>query len=91
MAKQAELFNWLLGLKDNQYVLRGMVVNHPTIPDHTEVSATSPVVCVKFVCNRYVVHTKTGSTYRLGVANSEWTSRMPGAKQAFIDHFLEKD
>jgi hypothetical protein len=91
MLKQAELFDWLLGVKDDQYVLRGMVVNHPTLPDHSMISATSPVVRIKFVCNRYVVHTKSGSTYRLGVPNTEWTKRLPGARQAFIDHFLEKN
>jgi hypothetical protein len=89
MAKQAEMFDWLVGIKQGQIVLRGIVVNHPTLPDFTEVSATSPVLRIEFVLNRYVVHTQSGSSYKLGVPNSVWSNANPSLKQAFIERFLE--
>lgn len=89
MAKQAEIFNWLVGLKQGQCVLRGTVVNHPTIPDYTEVSATTPIVRIEFIVNRYIVHTLSGSSYKLGVPNTEWAKKHPNGKQALIDRFLE--
>jgi hypothetical protein len=87
---QIQLFGWsavVVVPGTTRIVLRGKVFGHPKYAPYTDI-ITSEVVRITVVNHRYVVATRTGSAYILGIMDGDWAERHPQGKRQLMNNFL---